>query len=705
MSTAPDPTLLPFRRERILTVGILALLSPIPLAFTPALPAAALLVYLAALGAMLFSVSRGRIPCLSNRALNVIGVLYLFLFVFVVRFGGRSLLKSALYLLLFTTVLKIASVRKERDLSTVLVLVGFLFVSTLANAFHVTILLFLVAYAFVAWPLLVRWSLFRDLASAPEEWERDRVARRLPGTRPTLLSVGALLVLAVPFFLALPRLRAPYMRGGFEVSRELSTGFTEQVDPDQYGLLKQSDKVFMRVTRDEPFREGGTNLRFRALTYANYEGRTWTTPKVRERETLGAAGATIPFIPFRQLDLGRREKMTVDLTRLESAFVPIPEGGVAIQFDEGPFRGRGLWGYRRDRLGNFVLSFVPDRTLRYDAYYGGAPMRDLREPAADDPSRRALGSRRIRSWVEERIAALSVENQPEMVAARLESELASRFRYSLEIAKAGPNPTEEFLFQRKAGTCEAFAGAMTLALREVGIPARFVTGFAGGEIGLFGRYVLVRGRDAHAWVEAWCGPERGWLSFDPTPPGGRPFLERVPWTRSFTQLKDGVEFFYDRFILGFGQGDQIELVRWMRESASVVSNTWKRTVEGTKRVFADVRSAGGMLVSLAVAAALGVALLLVMRRARRGGSTRGLGPAATSYRRLQRVLSKKGARITPASAPEETLVAAVSFGGSVETPSRQIVKAYVAESFGGIGADAKRLEELVKDVRAGLKAS
>lgn len=705
MSAPLDPTLLPFRRERLLTVGILALLSPIPLAFTPALPIGPLLLYLAALGALLVSIHRGRILCLSNRALNLIGVLYLLLFVFILRFGGRSLLRAALYLLLFTTVLKIASVRKERDLSTILVLVGFLFVSTLANAFHVTILLYLVGYAFVAWPLLVRWSLFRDLASAPEEWERDRIARHLPGTRPTLLSVAALLVLAVPFFLLLPRLRAPYMRAGFDATKELSTGFTEQVDPDQYGVLKQSDKVFMRVTTDVPFREGGTNLRFRALTYANYENRTWTTPKVRERESFGAAGVTIPLVPFKRLDLGRRERMTVDLTPLESAFVPIPEGGVALQFDEGTLRGRGAWWYRRDRQGNFLLSFVPDRTLRYDAFYGGAPIRDLGEPAADDSSRRALGSAPIRQWMKERIGDLSPEIEPEKVAARIEGELTTKFRYSLEIAKAGPNPTEEFLLQRKAGTCEAFAGAMALGLREVGIPARFVAGFAGGEIGLFGRYVLVRGRDAHAWVEAWCGPERGWMAFDPTPPGGRPFLERVPWTKSLTQLKDGVEFFYDRFILGFGQGDQVELIRRAREAVTVVSNAWRRGVEGTKKLLAGARSARGVAAVLLVAVLLGACALVAVREVRTRLATKDLGPASASYRRLKRVLSRKGAKITPASAPAETLTAANSFGDAVEAPAREIVKAYVAESFGGIDADAERMQSLVRDVRAGLKAS
>ena len=108
---------------------------------------------------------------------------------------------------------------------------------------------------------------------------------------------------------------------------------------------------------------------------------------------------------------------------------------------------------------------------------------------------------------------------------------------------------------------------MALLLREVGVPTRFVTGFLGGEIGAFGRYVLVRGQNVHAWVEVWCGPSKGWVTFDPTPSQGQPSLERVPVSQRLRQVTDGLEFFYDRFILSFGQGDQVELLRKIREAA------------------------------------------------------------------------------------------------------------------------------------------
>ena len=95
------------------------------------------------------------------------------------------------------------------------------------------------------------------------------------------------------------------------------------------------------------------------------------------------------------------------------------------------------------------------------------------------------------------------------------------------------DPNEDFVANFKAGHCVAFASAMTLMLRSQGVPARLVTGFHGGDYSDLSNSYIVRGRDAHAWVEvylpkeecvsagleAWQYGEGGaWLRADPTPP-------------------------------------------------------------------------------------------------------------------------------------------------------------------------------------------
>lgn len=93
------------------------------------------------------------------------------------------------------------------------------------------------------------------------------------------------------------------------------------------------------------------------------------------------------------------------------------------------------------------------------------------------------------------------------------------FAYSTELDAGGGDPLARFLFERRAGHCELFATAMAVMLRAVGVPARVVGGFYGGERTEEGDY-LVRLANAHAWVEVILDGERVAV-VDPTPPEGR----------------------------------------------------------------------------------------------------------------------------------------------------------------------------------------
>ncbi len=70
-------------------------------------------------------------------------------------------------------------------------------------------------------------------------------------------------------------------------------------------------------------------------------------------------------------------------------------------------------------------------------------------------------------------------------------------------------------FALRQGVCQDFSHIMIACLRGIGIPAGYVSGFLRTAPPL-GKQRL-EGADAmHAWVRAWCGPEVGWLEFDPT---------------------------------------------------------------------------------------------------------------------------------------------------------------------------------------------
>jgi len=75
-------------------------------------------------------------------------------------------------------------------------------------------------------------------------------------------------------------------------------------------------------------------------------------------------------------------------------------------------------------------------------------------------------------------------------------------------------PLEE-AFAKRRGVCQDFTHIMIACLREIGIPAGYVSGFLRTEPPK-GKPRL-EGADAmHAWVQAWCGANAGWIEFDPT---------------------------------------------------------------------------------------------------------------------------------------------------------------------------------------------
>ncbi|MGD8191786.1 DUF4129 domain-containing transglutaminase family protein [Brevibacillus ginsengisoli] len=96
--------------------------------------------------------------------------------------------------------------------------------------------------------------------------------------------------------------------------------------------------------------------------------------------------------------------------------------------------------------------------------------------------------------------------------------------YKYEIRDV-PVPTEgqdfvdQFLFETKRGYCDHFSSSMVVMLRTIGIPARWVKGFAPGtEVGQIedGRKLIeVRNKDAHSWAEVYF-PEVGWIPFEAT---------------------------------------------------------------------------------------------------------------------------------------------------------------------------------------------
>jgi transglutaminase-like putative cysteine protease len=84
--------------------------------------------------------------------------------------------------------------------------------------------------------------------------------------------------------------------------------------------------------------------------------------------------------------------------------------------------------------------------------------------------------------------------------------------------KAGVTTTKTTLrevMERRQGVCQDFTHLMISALRGMGLPARYVSGYIRTRPPKGLRRRL--GADqSHAWVGCWLGPAHGWLDLDPT---------------------------------------------------------------------------------------------------------------------------------------------------------------------------------------------
>ncbi len=87
------------------------------------------------------------------------------------------------------------------------------------------------------------------------------------------------------------------------------------------------------------------------------------------------------------------------------------------------------------------------------------------------------------------------------------------YRYSLNPPIY--NSVEDFIANGKSGYCSHFASAFAFMSRSVGLPARIVSGFQGGEFNPFDKSLTVRELDGHVWVEVYL-KKIGWFRFDPT---------------------------------------------------------------------------------------------------------------------------------------------------------------------------------------------
>jgi transglutaminase-like putative cysteine protease len=376
----------------------------------------------------------------------------------------------------------------------------------------------------------------------------------------TLSMMLGILLIAVPLFLLLPRVSLGiYHRPS--AHSQLMSGFSETVQLGEIGSILLSDAMVMTVRLNADPDRLPTNLKWRGVALDFYDGTSWSRSRAA-RSRLTPQGEY-----FRLEETAQGTNILTQTFLLEAMSTNILFAGhkaLAISGDVGFLV--------RDTSDNLYTARNAFNKIRYTA------VSDITRPdPAMIPQRAGPIPGEIRDTflqlpeVDDRILQLTqsivapLDNQFAKARA-IEEHLRGNYGYSLNL-RGNPgrgDPLAAFLFDVREGHCEYFASAMTVMLRQAGIPARLVNGFTAGTYNSLARAWSVRQRNAHSWVEAYFEPY-GWVEFDPTP--AAPPVQRSPMTQWISNLLDAVNIWWAEDIVNYDFWKQYRLIAAVRTAA------------------------------------------------------------------------------------------------------------------------------------------
>ncbi|RLB63053.1 MAG: hypothetical protein DRI90_07720 [Deltaproteobacteria bacterium] len=522
----------------------------------------------------------------------------------------------------------------------------------------------------------------RDRTGLPVDVPRILRSKRVVGRKfiavTCLLSVPILLF-TISLFVVFPRVGLSLLllnrpRGGRMI------GFSGKVDLGQIGTLRSDPTIALRVTIpnvEKPPRRKVMHLRGTALDH--YDGRSWT--QSTKRTTIVANGSDLVAIRSRP-DPDSDRVMLIELEPIDPPVLFLPPNakgmrlsrshtfgpGSALTIHRGP-EGEFRYQAPNERGTHYDVFLSPDQTPAFQHLRPSERPRYLQLPQALPKRIHGLAAR----WVD----GVTGDYQR---AKTIESQLRTSFKYDLSSPSGkADQPLDHFLFESKRGHCEYYSTAMAVMLRTIDIPSRNVTGFAGGTYNKYGEFYAVRQGDAHSWVEAYVSG-RGWLTFDPTPPGAAaPQTEIEGMLASMRDFFEAVSQRWNRHVLGYD----------LRQQVSLFETLGSRR-QGPGDLFRQPRTKH-LLVALGILIAAACAYWLQRRRKRQTVEpdpnvrkrNKDEAAATSLYQTLDRAMSVLGiARGT--STPPLLHARAVAEGGHPQAPEiLSLTVRYLDARFGG----------------------
>ncbi|MCD9087878.1 DUF3488 and transglutaminase-like domain-containing protein [Stenotrophomonas sp. SY1] len=310
-----------------------------------------------------------------------------------------------------------------------------------------------------------------------------------------LRTVGRLMLLALPLALSafwlVPRLGSPLW--GLPERTVARPGLSDSMQPGEWIDLMADDSPALRVQFFGPT-PAPEQRYWRGPVLTRFDGRSWTRLDSQRRTAPAALSNRTQGwdyqIEYEPTD--DRQLVALDLPLAAPAQAHL-DADYSLSSAQ-PLTALSRWRMQSAPQPAFQAQ-LPDH-LRQLA---------LQLPTGFNPRTRALAQQ----W------RAQAGHDDDAIVRRSLDWIHKEFAYTLSTPLAGRHSADEFLFEQKAGFCEHFSSAFVVLMRGAGIPARVVTGYAGGTRNRFGDYWVVRKMDAHAWAEVWLSG-RGWVRVDPT---------------------------------------------------------------------------------------------------------------------------------------------------------------------------------------------
>ena len=430
------------------------------------------------------------------------------------------------------------------------------------------------------------------------------------------------------------------------------TGFSDQVNLGDFGNIAEDLQVVMRVKSPNaqlPLRMRGQSLDF-------YDGKSWKKTTHRRRPMVvdsdGIARVGRGLDPLEGV-----VAQEIYLEPLAGSPRVLFGMSTPVAYQRPPNALEALrpkkWRFFRDLAGDVVLTGPDAVSIVYTAY---SEVSDF-NPQALRVAGNHYDERLLELYTElpplnplvEQLASdvVAGQNNPYDIAQAIVSFFHKEFSYSLNSSHGDYDPLADFLLNNREGHCEYFASGMVILLRQLGIPARIVNGFAGGIHNEYGDYFALRKSDAHSWVEVYF-PDNGWVTFDPTPPAFLTSRASPGLLASLMEAMDAVQLAWYRWVVEYNLEKQISFLSALfslkKDNENSFTGANSLTRNDIRQLWYRLKALpwGYFGLALLLIPPLGIVFIRLLRTPKKKKLGDQRDPAVKAYNQLRRELKSKG---------------------------------------------------------------